>query len=98
MENMTLEIENYLLKRQLKEKNKKIFTLEIEKELAKQELDKKERELELANDLINNYYRKGKHDVNSYLSQRKEQELSDDAKRFIRDIERGLDDEEVENF
>lgn len=47
-------------------------------------------ENEIMRNLINNYYEKGKHDVNKYLADAKQKrELSDNAKRFVRDIIEG---------
>lgn len=86
MENLTLEIENYILKRQIKAKDKKIFTLEVEKEFIRQQL-------ETAQKLINSYYDKGKHDVNKYIIERKE--LSEGAKQFVRDIVEGKYNEDI---
>ena len=54
-------------------------------------------ELEVARNLIDSYYQENKHDLNKYLAEKKEQELSDGAKQFIRDIERGLKDETIKN-
>ena len=45
-------------------------------------------ELKTAQGLINGYYRKNKHDINKYIIERKE--LSEGAKRFVRDIVDGV--------
>ena len=48
-------------------------------------------ELDIARRLINSYYEENKHNVNEYLADRKEQELSDDAKRFVQDVAKGVE-------
>lgn len=68
----------------------RIYNLEIENQLLKQQLRRKEREVQLANDLINNYYKQNKHNVNEYLEYRKEQRLSDGARQMVHDIESGV--------
>lgn len=56
-------------------------------EELKKENRKLKAELEVARKIINSYYQEGKHDVNKYLENAKEQqELSDGAKRFVQDI------------
>ena len=47
-------------------------------------------ELEVARNLIDSYYQENKHDLNKYLAERKEQELSDGAKKFVQDITKGV--------
>ena len=56
-------------------------------EALKKENRKLKAELEVAKKIINSYYEEGKHDVNKYLENAKEQkELSDNAKKFVQDI------------
>lgn len=86
---MTTHSEKWIQKK-IDEFEDKIFNLETENSLLKKQLKRKESELEVARALINSYYEEGKHNVNKYLEQRKKQELSDNAKRFIHDIGRGV--------
>lgn len=68
----------------------KIYNLEVEIELLKQQLKRKDREIELANTLINSYYKENKHNVNRYLESRERQRLSENALRMICDIQKGV--------
>ena len=59
------------------------------------QLKKENRELKAQNQvmrkIIDSYYEEDKHDVNKYLAKAKEQrELSEKAKKFVQDIERGV--------
>ena len=91
---MTTHSEKWL-EQKINQLEDKIFNLETENSLLKKQLKRKENELEIARRLINSYYEENKHDVNKYLEERKQEELSDGAKRFIHDIERGLYDETI---
>ena len=63
----------------------------------KLEIKRLKAENEVARALINSYYKEGKHDVNNYLKERKEAELSDGAKKFIKDIAEGRIWESLKN-
>lgn len=71
----------------------KLYNKDIEINLLKKQLRQQKAELEVARNLINSYYEEDKHDVNKFLANAKEQQLSDNAKRFVHDIERGLKNE-----
>jgi len=63
-------------------------------ELLKKENRKLKAELEVARKIINRYYQEDKHDINKYLENAKEQKsLSNNAKRFVQDIVKELDNE-----
>lgn len=65
-------------------------------ELLKKENKRLKTELEVARKIINSYYQEDKHDINKYLENTKEQKsLSDNAKQFIQDIVKELDNESV---
>ena len=65
-----------------------------EYESLKKENRKLKAELEVARKIINSYYQEDKHDINKYLENAKEQKsLSDNAKQFIQDIIKELDNE-----
>ena len=65
-----------------------------EYESLKKENRKLKAELEVARKIINSYYQEDKHDINKYLENAKEQKsLSDNAKQFIQNIIKELDNE-----
>jgi len=67
--------------------NQTIYEKLEDYEALKKENRKLKAELEVAKKIINSYYEEGKHDVNKYLENAKEQkELSDNAKKFVQDI------------
>ena len=67
--------------------NQTLYEKLEEYEELKKENKKLKAELEVARKIINSYYEEGKHDVNKYLENAKEQrELSDNAKKFVQDI------------
>ena len=67
--------------------NQTLYEKLEEYEELKKENRKLKAELEVARKIINSYYQEGKHDVNKYLENAKEQkELSDNAKKFVQDI------------
>ena len=67
--------------------NQTLYEKLEEYESLKKENRKLKAELEVARKIINSYYEEGKHDVNKYLENAKEQkELSEGAKQFVQDI------------
>ena len=67
--------------------NQTLYEKLEEYEELKKENKKLKAELEVARKIINSYYEEGKHDVNKYLENAKEQkELSEGAKQFVQDI------------
>lgn len=74
----------------IKELEDSLYNKDIEINLLKKQLRQQKAELEVARTLINSYYEEDKHDINKYLANAKEQELSENAKRFVRDIEKGV--------
>lgn len=68
-------------------KNYKSIFDEIEEK--DREIERLNNELTIARRLIDEYYGKNKHNVNEYLKERKEQRLSEGARRLVHDIMEG---------
>ena len=68
-------------------KNYKTIFDEIEEK--DREIERLNNELTIARRLIDEYYGKNKHNVNEYLKERKEQKLSEGARRLVHDIMEG---------
>lgn len=66
-------------------------TLYDELSRLKRENQQLKTENETMRNLINSYYQEDKHDLRKFMKNKKQLELSDGAKQFVRDIARQID-------
>ena len=66
-------------------------TLYDELSRLKKENQQLKNENETMRNLINSYYQEDKHDLRKFMKNKKQLELSDGAKQFVRDIARQID-------